>query len=135
MLNHCIKFTKKLKRATYLCPGMLFSNQHSYAKYSFRQFINFFIGIFFCFISFAINSFPKCECITQSNTKQFSTLSESHIFCAISYSIVYGHAWEVTFALPLCTDDYTMMKIIKGFFVSFLFCSANQTIKTTKHVF
>jgi hypothetical protein len=64
--------------------------QCSNDKYSFRQFLNLFKEIVLSFISFTINFFPECACITQSNTKQLPTLSEPQIL--------------VPSVIPLCMD-------------------------------
>jgi hypothetical protein len=53
--------------------------QHSNDNYSFRQFFDFFKDIVLSFISFHINFFPECMCMTQSNTKQLPTCLDLHI--------------------------------------------------------
>jgi hypothetical protein len=77
---------------------MWFSNPMFICQVKFQTFYKSFIGIFLCFILFDVNSFPKCVCITQSNTKQFPALSEPHIF--------------VPSVIPLCMDMHGKSRLL-----------------------
>ncbi len=71
---------KSLRRFLTCDLGCGSLTQHSNDKYSFRQFLIFFKEIVSSFISFHINFCPECVCMTQSNTKQFPTCLDLHIF-------------------------------------------------------